>query len=102
MREKETGVFDHYNPTKMNRFKIGQKVVCIKEGEWRPSKDSPVDSPVNGPKYGDICTVELYREDIPTSIFIVGYTSSFKEYRFEPLMDITELVEVLQSEPLSA
>lgn len=84
------------------RFKPGQKIVCIKEGEWRDRKGDLFPFPC--PKYGDIVTVlspcPFYADSIRLSEY--GNSYSFTERRFAPLMDISELTEILEQQPEEA
>lgn len=41
------------------KFKIGQKIVCIKNGVWTNIYDVAVD-PSNNPRYGEIVTVSAH------------------------------------------
>lgn len=75
------------------RFKVGQKVVCIREAPWDIGR---------GPDHLEIVTV-LEMENIyyPALLFSeYGPYAAFNEKYFEPLMDIFELTEMLEIEPL--
>jgi len=87
------------------RFKPGQKVVCIKEDQWKSLETGLT---FNGPKYGEIVTVKCKCPDWPDNIILYEYERlasgrgiSFQERRFEPLMDISELTEVLTQESIT-
>lgn len=88
----------------MSKFKPGQQVVCIKQGEWRNSQ-TKMKIYNWGPRYGEIVTVFQYDPEFPDSIELVehpvspnGKECSFKERDFAPLMDISELTEILKHE----
>ena len=93
----------------MARFKLNQKIVCVKETAWVISEQSHVKnfkpSQTWGPKYGDIVTVSGF--EFQNSITLLewpfsegGRPASFNENRFAPLMDISELTAILESEPI--
>lgn len=78
------------------RFKKGQQIVCISPGDWRYSDGSKAP----GPKRNEIVTV--YGYDLPNSVLLYEYMEDgegYNEIRFEPLMDISELTEILNHEP---
>lgn len=87
------------------RFKPGQKVVCVHKGDWKSivSGRTMNDSK---PEYNEIVTVKEYKSiafttgiqltEYPT---IHGEVQIFQEKWFEPLMDITELTEILEQQP---
>lgn len=77
------------------RFKIGQEVVCIKKGSWSTIG-------FNGPKFNEIVTVSGYNVHYAWGIILkeYPYAQGFDESKFEPVLDIKELVEILQSEPI--
>ena len=93
------------------RFNIGQKVVCV------TTKTGPVKATdKNGnstlstyyPKYGEIVTVIAYsryhKNHIELSEYSLipsgmDYPNCYRENYFEPLMEISELTEILESQP---
>ncbi len=86
------------------RFKPGQQVVCVYD-EWFAQNGINAGSRVFGrmPKKGDIVTIERYIK--PDHFYIEGvYTDlgggrlCFEDDCFEPLMDISELTEILEQE----
>lgn len=87
------------------RFKPGEKVVCILRGCWY---DSNTNEKTKGPQYSEIVTVLGYY----TYRYIIlkeyqyanphlnpGLPDHYDDAAFAPLMDISELTEVLQQEP---
>jgi hypothetical protein len=85
----------------MARFKPNQSVVCVIDAPWAYKNVN-----VNfGPKYGDIVTVESYRDSQylilkehkfdPTDGMRIGFDEEF----FEPLADISELESILKEQP---
>lgn len=90
------------------RFEQGQKIVCIKEGTWLiHGTKMPTENPA--PRYGDIVTCDGYNTYgmlLLEEYNVIGvYTNtriSFNEIRFAPLMDITELTDILEQEPAEA
>lgn len=97
----------------MARFKIGQQVVCIstQNGLLKPKNEhgKSIGKPVTYyPKYGEIVTVSGYSIYHKACIELAEYSAipdglslpyCYPEVRFAPLMDITELTEILESEP---
>lgn len=94
----------------MARFKPGQKVVCIRKAGkiWRgyDSDGNPCSNV--GPEFNEIVTVskspslwddamtlEEYQHVPPGQTLPCAYAQQY----FEPLMDITELTEILESQP---
>lgn len=85
------------------KFKIGQEVVCVKTDGWK-SKTYNHHVIGWGPRYREIVTVTGY---VPNGSIQIKewpftpcmmFTASFAERCFEPLMDISELKEVLNYE----
>lgn len=83
------------------RFKPGQKVVTAYK-----SQDPNAIEHTYKPKLGEIVTVKSYCGIYPTYIYLVEYSTVingcvhvYPEECFEPLMDISELEAILQSEP---
>lgn len=84
----------------MKRFQKGQRVVCTHPtGMWL--------GVFPGPKYGEIVTVLKYSVLHPDCIELVEYNYSnvgnhlpdcYVQWFFEPLADISSLVESLESE----
>lgn len=83
----------------MARFKPGQKVVCVKDGLWRVIHGHDRKHP--NPKYGDIVTVESIslNSDEHISFIEFPFNTFYSDKWFEPLMDITELTSILESQP---
>lgn len=84
------------------RFKPGQEVICIYD-DWYEMAGIGIRYHGIAPKKGQIVTVESYRNDFV--LYLVGFNHSlsgsrisFDEMCFEPLMDISELNEILQSQ----
>lgn len=87
----------------MARFKPGQQVVCV-----RPDKNFKSyltgKSHNFGPKNNEIVTIESYPSKWPGFVMLKEYVrnpftgnkSCYEEKWFEPLMDITELTEILE------
>lgn len=83
------------------RFHIGQELVCISNGAWVEEGNQRKGI---GPKYSEIVTVDSYFNDY--ALHLVGYNTiwhngkrvAFTENNFAPLMDISELEEILQHE----
>ena len=86
----------------MARFKEGQQVVSMRGERWSLGV---------GPKDGEIVTIEKYHIDKfgYSFCFLIGYTQcplgdnqriDFNDKYFEPLMDISELTAILESEPI--
>lgn len=82
------------------RFKIGQKVVCIKKGNWesvsgRSSHLSP------DPKYNEIVIISKYSKELHNGIPLVeihGYRPCYYENRFAPILnDLNEIEEALKN-----
>lgn len=86
------------------RFKPGQKVVCVNKNGWK-SRYTGIIKP--GPKFNDIVTVEGHGFTEHNTIRLVEYGMpgfigprfSYEEDQFEPLMDISELTEILEQQP---
>lgn len=84
------------------RFKTGQKVVCVNRNGWT-SRLSGKSKP--GPLFNEIVTVESNQPDNTirlTEYRMPGFIAlrfSYEEDQFEPLMDITELTEILEQQP---
>lgn len=78
----------------MARFKKGQEVVCINSG-WIYQDDR---TKAPGPRMNDIVTVRKY--DGPRFIYFYEYEGSYLESCFAPVSDITELTEILESQPV--
>lgn len=92
------------------RFKPGQQVVCIEESGWFVywTENGKPDSSSTGPAKDEIVTVFEYFENSPYVSFVEyrydsldGEPQYFHEENFSPLMDITELTEILESVPES-
>lgn len=83
------------------RFKIGQKIICMKKTPWR----IPISGNVgHGPLHLEEVTVSGYNPIYPTGVILREYpmnSQGYEEHNFEPLMDITELTEILESVPES-
>lgn len=89
----------------MRRFKPGQEVVCITEGDW---ESRIVESwffftrtkwiPQIGPKRGDVVTVRAVAE-VGTHISFMEFPEDlfYPEVAFEPLPEITEIHEHLNA-----
>lgn len=78
------------------RFKVGQEVVCTKRDEWTPG---PL-----GPKFNEVVTVIGYNPHYPWGAVLSEYSTiywGFHEMWFEPLADISELVEILNEETIT-
>lgn len=93
----------------MARFHKDQKVVCIRPNAPYRSRVSGKSYGMMGPKFNEIVTVSGYSIHYPDSIFLVEHSTvpeGFKlpncylEKYFEPLADITEIHEILQSEDI--
>ncbi|HEY3429293.1 MAG TPA: hypothetical protein VGK39_01370 [Cyclobacteriaceae bacterium] len=91
----------------MARFNPGQDIVCVYD-EWFAQNGCNIGSRVFGrmPKKNEIVTVERYVR--PNHMYLVGFNTDlgggrlcFEDDCFEPLMDITELTEILESVPES-
>lgn len=86
----------------MARFKEGQQVVCI----WHPQNNCWRDrfgNVCDGPADNEVVTVAGYFNDY--EIILVEYPiegEGYMEKCFEPLMDITEVIEILEQEPATA
>ncbi len=87
------------------RFKPGEQVVCIRANNNKWIYNGML---FTGPKHGEIVTISSYNGGdcvhlVEYSICENGYfgINSYYEHNFEPLMDITELTEILeqQTEP---
>lgn len=95
----------------MSRFKIGQQVVCIREGsrEYVQAVDNYGGSGVGlRPGFNEVVTVAGYSKLHRNCITLFEYNhipvgcdwpNCFSEKAFAPLMDITELLEVLEAIP---
>lgn len=90
------------------RFNPGQQVVCIKDHPWRFSATKITAPTEFGPKRNEIVTVACQDPEHPDSIELIehpftweGKRCSFKEIYFAPLMDISELQEILSAEPIT-
>lgn len=97
----------------MARFKVGQQVVCIStQQQPLQAKDEfgrAIGNPVSYyPKYGEIVTVVKYSTYHRNCIELVEYPFiphgwklpyCYPETRFAPLMDISELTEILEQQP---
>lgn len=83
------------------RFKPGQQVVCVYGGVW--DDECNAQTKYSHPKKDEICTVvQIEKPPYPHTciyISIVGYHAMFREDLFEPLMDISELTEILNAQP---
>lgn len=84
------------------RFKKGQQVVCIQRAGWM-HVDTHQENP-NAPKYNEIVTVHSEDPEHPGFICFEEYDhstdgDSFVETNFEPVVDISELKEILEHQP---
>lgn len=85
------------------RFKPGQQVVCIHHapGWW----DSKTGMKSIGPKFNNVYTVGHYtgesHPDYGKAITLkeFGFDHSYGDLLFEPLSEITELIEILEHQP---
>lgn len=84
------------------------KMVCIKKDTWVNSLTSEEWPKGFGPKFNEVVTIEGQCPDWPDSWMIKEYPTvpsgrlaSFKKRHFAPLGDISELTEILQSEPIT-
>ena len=88
-------------------FRVGQKVICIKQGGWTSLHSSEI-----GPQYGEIYTIEDI-EVIPTGTFLtlseinnppryVGFAANFWSVHFRPVVerktDISIFTAMLKTE----
>ncbi len=85
------------------KFKIGQKIVCIKKGKWKRVTISINTNPKD-PKYNEIVTVEQYDTPYNGKNYIIlveyGYYTSHYEGNFAPILDnLNEIKEILK-EPI--
>lgn len=94
----------------MARFKVGQQVVCVRPGNglWRGMDTLGLTIESSGPAYNDIVTVSDTPSLFPDAIGLVEYPdipegctlpNVFACKWFEPLADITELKQILESQP---
>lgn len=91
------------------RFKPGQKVVCVNDKGWNVIQGVGITNEA-GPKRGDIATVHSYAMSSKDHLALVewrfctlsGLHQFFEERAFEPLMDISELTEILEQQPQEA
>lgn len=88
----------------MARFKVGQKVVCkYGNGDWQIVQNGRKHT--SAPMEGEIVTIREYVEPLDGDEYFVCYehtTCALDENDFEPLMDITELTEILEQQPEEA
>jgi len=81
------------------RFKIGEEIVCTMGG-W----------PLGGPKENEVVTMDgrscvtckgtfIFLKEYPEAH--LGWRVDYNDKYFAPLMDISELVEILESEPIT-
>ena len=94
------------------RFKVDQKVVCTVNGKWIFTNTGGFWRNLFiklrhgwGPKFNEVCTVQGYSKD-GVNIYLKEYRLRehdseycFNESHFEPLMDISELTEILEQQP---
>jgi hypothetical protein len=88
------------------KFKPGQKVVCIHKGDWRGLIYGSIDNGFK-PKFNEEVTIHGYGKlNGLTGVSLIEYPINsygspqmFLEKWFVPLMDISELTEILNHEP---
>lgn len=83
------------------RFKVGQKVIHVdKDDTWVNLDDG---TNAIGPSYLEIVTVMGYEIGNDQMVLFYEYNQSdpdgYNERFFEPLMDISELTEILNAQP---
>lgn len=79
----------------MGRFKPGQQVVCVVD-------DNMSEYTVKSVKKGNVYTVRAYDCPVPNFLTLIELPDDwFKETIFEPLMDISELTAILESETIT-
>lgn len=79
----------------MTRFKIGQEIVCTNNEGWLNEEYRAV----NGPVYNEIYTVSGYECAGYCNLAEFLQDESWNDQCFEPVALISELEEILQSEP---
>jgi hypothetical protein len=78
------------------RFKPGQKVVCINKDGWMSLDDYEL---VPGPLFNQVYMITSYECEGYCRVYEFSQTESWNEEMFEPLMDISELTEILEQQP---
>jgi len=79
------------------RFKVGQEVVCTKQGAWQFCDNGEI-SNQHDPKYNEICTVEyISKSRYCECIGLVGFDGDFNVRWFEPLITTSQLEKELES-----
>jgi hypothetical protein len=74
-------------------MKAGDKLVCIAKEKWLVG---------DGPKYNDIVTFKsVYYFDKKYITFEEYGVNGYLQQYFAPLMDISELTSILESEPIT-
>lgn len=84
----------------MARFKVGQKLVCIKKvpKNWKDGLGKIKDGPI----YLEEVTCAGYNRKFDYGVILAEYPHNkqgYNEARFEPIMDISELTEILEAVP---
>lgn len=87
----------------MRRFKPNQEVVCVSNG-WQYQDNRQI---APGPKKDELVTILDYKPDDDNYVIILGYRYDpnngqpchYAECCFEPLMDITEILECIIEQP---
>ena len=83
----------------MSSFKVGQKVVCVKRGDWIKN-----DAEINhtAPRYGEICTVSgVDTEYGETWLYLEGYGMNdvFLSTNFRHVDDLMAQLDAIEEQP---
>lgn len=88
------------------RFQKGQSIVCINESGWILEGRIynllwslfGIEIESNGPWNREVCVVTGYEK--PHYVQLEGYgTEGYLESEFEPILEITEIEEILNAQP---
>lgn len=87
------------------RFSHGQEIVCVLKTGWM---DQATQDDVSGPKYNEVVTCDGYNVENAAYLMLKEYVwdnegnrSYFPGQYFEPLINTEQLLEELESSPIS-